>query len=73
MAHYHLHLHECGTVLEDVEGREYSSLDEVKMRVMMGEMREGRLCLGCYIVIADEDAQEVGRIRFSDAVVVTGI
>ena len=80
MTRYFLHLHECGTVLEDLEGRECASLAEATRLavenardVMIGEVREGRLCLGCYILIANDAAQEVGRVRFSEAVEVTGV
>jgi hypothetical protein len=79
MARYYLHLHECGTVLEDLEGSECASLAEavhvatVNARdVMMGEVRNGRLCLDCFISIADEKAQEVGRVLFHEAVSLSG-
>jgi hypothetical protein len=35
-------------------------------------MRAGRLCLGCYISISTASAEEVARVRFSEAVIVTG-
>jgi hypothetical protein len=79
MGRYFLHLHECGRVLNDLEGFECASLSEaiaVALKnardVMVGELREGRLCLGCYIAVADSTAQEVGRINFRDAVLITG-
>ena len=80
MARYFLHLHECGTVLEDLEGHECQSYQHAVSRavesardVMAGEMRAGRLCLGCYILIMDSAAAEVGRVNFRDVVVVTGV
>ena len=79
MARYFLHLNECGTVLDDPEGQECASLGEAThvaianaRDVMIGEMRAGRLCLGCYISIANDAAVELGRVYFRDAVVVTG-
>jgi len=79
MARYFLHLHECGTILDDPEGQECASLEEatrvatINARdVMIGDMRTGRLCLGCYISITDGSAVELGRVYFRDAVVVTG-
>ena len=79
MARYFLHLNECGTVLDDPEGQECASLEEAThvaianaRDVMIGEMRAGRLCLGCYISIANSAAEELGRVYFRDAVVVTG-
>jgi len=80
MNRYYLHLHECGTVLEDLEGYECASLQEatglaiVNARdVMMGELRSGRLCLSCFISIKNGAAEEVGRVNFRDAVLVTGL
>ena len=77
---YYLYVHECGTVLEDHEGQECASLDEAieigraaARDVMAGELRSGRLCLGCYITIMDDSATEVGRVNFRDAVQVTGL
>jgi hypothetical protein len=80
MPRYYLHLHECGAVLEDLEGQECASLDEARRRaiasardVMAGELRDGRLCLGCFISITDGSTGELGRIHFHEAVVVTGL
>jgi hypothetical protein len=80
MDRYYLHLHECGTVLEDLEGRECASLQEVTdlaienaRDVMMGELRSGRLCLGCFISITNSAREEVGRVNFRDAVAITGL
>jgi len=80
MPRYFLHLHECGTILEDLEGQECTSLDHARdvavenaRDIMIGEMRAGRLCLGCYISIATASAEEVARIRFSEAVTLTSV
>lgn len=80
MNRYFLHLHECGTVLEDLEGRECASLEEATTLaienardVMVGELRSGKLCLGCFISITNVAKEEVGRIRFRDAVMLTGV
>nr|WP_106512211.1 hypothetical protein [Sphingomonas deserti] len=79
MNRYFLHLHECGTVVEDAEGLECASLAEARQLavasardVMIGELREGRLCLDCHIVITDGSATELARVPFRDAVVVRG-
>ncbi|QAY77582.1 hypothetical protein [Sphingosinicella sp. BN140058] len=79
MNRYFLHLHECGTVIEDAEGVEYASLAEARefavasaRDVMAGEVLEGRLCLDCHIVITDDGATELARVNFRDALVVRG-
>jgi hypothetical protein len=79
MARYFLTLHECGTVLDDPDGQEWPSLEAVLSHavvsardVMMGEVRAGRLCLACFIVITDVEGKEVGRVNFAEAVTVTG-
>jgi len=78
MAHYFLHLHESEIVVEDREGQDCASLQdaitlatETARDVMTGEVREGRLRLGWYISIVNDTAEEVGRVHFRDAVVVT--
>ena len=42
-------------------------------QLMSAEVSAGRLCLGCCIVIADEDNADVGRLPFRVALVVTGL
>jgi hypothetical protein len=78
MPRYFLHLHECGTVTEDLEGQECASLEEAvrvatasARDVMAGELLAGRLCLGCHISITGSSADELGRVNFDDAVTVT--
>jgi hypothetical protein len=78
MALYYFHLHECGHLLKDLEGLECASLDEAletaranARDVMVGELRQGRLCFSWSISIVDASAQEVARLRFRDAVTVT--
>lgn len=78
MTRFYFNLDECGTTLEDVEGREYSTLEQAMAAaidsardVMAGEIRAGRLCLGCCIRIIDDDGKEVGCIAFNEAVEVS--
>jgi hypothetical protein len=80
MARYFLHLHECGTVLRDLEGQECATLQEAlhvallsARDVMTWELRSGKLCLGCHISVADPSGHELGRVDFRDAVSVTGM
>jgi hypothetical protein len=78
MPRFYLHLHECGSVLEDFEGLECASAEHAAQLaltnardVMMGDLRDGRLCLSSHISISD-GTREVGRVIFRDAVVITG-
>jgi hypothetical protein len=80
MSRYFLHLHECGTTIPDLEGLEFSSVEEARLvaidnarDVMVGEVRAGRLCLGCYISIENDAAEEIARVNFRDALTVTGV
>ena len=79
MPRYHFHLHECGDITPDEEGVEIANLDDAHTwaiqaarDVMCGEVETGHLCLGCAIVIADAQGQEVGRVPFKQAVKVVG-
>jgi hypothetical protein len=80
MARYLFHLHECGTVLDDEEGSELTDIEAARAHavqaardVMCAEVKAGRLCFGCCIVIEDERGTEVGRVPFRDVLTVTGI
>ena len=77
---FYLHLHECGTILADEEGMELpdvAAARRIAIRaardVMVGEIMDGRLCLGCAIVIEDADHVEIARIEFRNAIAVSGI
>jgi hypothetical protein len=80
MTHYFFHLDECGSVTEDLEGREMVDLDAARAAaivaardVMGGELARGVLCLACHIDIVDYEGQHLMRVLFSDAVRVTGL
>lgn len=80
MQRFYFHLHECGTVTEDEEGRLLADLAAARVvalaearQVMSAEVSEGRLCLGCCIVIADDQWVEVSRVPFRDSLLVTGL
>jgi hypothetical protein len=80
MQRYFLHLHECETVLEDVEGHECATLQEATRMavvaardIMAGELRAGQLCLTSFILIADSLSNEVGRVSFRDVVLISGL
>ena len=77
---YFFHLDECGTVITDPEGTEMAdvaaatdrAMDEAR-EIMSAEIRHGKLCLGCCIVIEGSDGAEVARVHFRDAVAISGI
>ena len=80
MTCYFFNLHECGTVLEDEEGRELPDLDTARATavadaraIMCAEVAEGRLCLSCSIVVRDAAGQEVLTVPFKDALVLTEV
>ena len=80
MVRYFFHLHECGRLTEDREGIECASREEAMdvalssaRDVMVGELRAGKLCLACYITITEGSNGEIGRVRFRDAVSVSGL
>jgi hypothetical protein len=79
MARFFFHLHECGSILPDDEGveREPCELHTAALAaardVMCGEIVRGKLCLSCFILIKDENRQEVMRVTFREAVDVSGL
>ncbi|MDP5280124.1 hypothetical protein Q9Q95_14435 [Sphingomonas sp. DG1-23] len=80
MVRYYLHLEECGTLTEDREGVELADAAfarELAVRaardVMSHEVKHGRLCLSCTIVISDAAGRELERMPFKDALTLTGI
>ncbi|MES2753855.1 MAG: hypothetical protein V4659_04245 [Pseudomonadota bacterium] len=80
MARYFLDLHECGAVIDDLDGIEAESLDEVRTKVlsairdvMCGEIREGRLCLSCHIDARGPDGRSVMTVPFRDAIAISGL
>ena len=79
MALYFFHLHECGTVTRDSEGRELADMAQARAAgliearsVMADEGAHGRLCLACHIQIEAAGTGDTSIVHFHDAVVVTG-
>ena len=77
---YFFHLHECGTIIEDVDGVDVpdaAAARAVAIRaardIMAGEIKDGKLCLSCSIVIESDDRTEIDRLLFKDAVKVVGL
>ena len=80
MAIYYFNLHECGTPLLAEEGVEFPDLEAAREEavraardVMASEMKEGRLCLSCCIMIEDAERVEIARVDFRDAVAISGL
>ena len=79
MTKYLFHLHECGIVTQDEEGREMAS-DEAAHRyaetaaraIICSEIEDGTLCLGCHIEIENSDTGERHVVEFRDVVRITG-
>ena len=80
MPRFYFHLHECGTIIDDPEGSELADVDAARdkavaeaRQVMSSEVLEGRLCLGCCIIVEDGGHHELLRIPFREAIALTGI
>ena len=80
MPRFFLHLHECGTLIDDEDGVVLADLADARSRavleartVMSSEVREGRLCLSCYILVETERHEEVYRLPFHEALTITGL
>jgi hypothetical protein len=75
---FYFNLHECGTLIPDDEGRQCDagSLREIAIGeardIMSGEIKLGKLCLGCRIDVLDEQHELVLSVPFAEAVAVTG-
>lgn len=80
MPHFYFNLYECGELTPDEEGRDVANADAARAQaireareIMCAEVSEGRLCLGCAIVVVDADGTETMRVPFRDAVTITGL
>ena len=80
MSLYHFHLHECGKVSLDEEGHEVASIEQAREEairaargIMCSEVASGHLCLACYILIENDQQDEVLRVQFKDAISLSGL
>jgi hypothetical protein len=78
MTRFFFHLHECGRVTNDLEGRELPDLaaaqhhaEAAARDIMCSEMVDGELCLACHIEIENCDDGARSTVRFRDAVRIT--
>jgi hypothetical protein len=76
---FYLHLIECGWRTNDEEGVECETLGaaeklaiDAARDVMAADVRAGRLCLSCSIVIENAAYKPVTTIHFADALIITG-
>ena len=79
MIHFMFHLHECGVVTEDEEGRDLPDFEsarhyaEIAARaIMCSELEDGDICLGCHIEIENRDTGERHIVAFRDVVRIVG-
>lgn len=75
MPRFFLHLHHCGTLVPDEEGREFPSLEVAVERatreareLLSAEVAEGKLCLGCQIEVVEESTGRAIIVPFSATV-----
>ena len=76
MSTFRFRYHECdGTVSDLSSNMDISDLSAARRlalaqarEIMAGEIRRGRLCLSCWIVISDEHGNNVATLHFGDAV-----
>jgi hypothetical protein len=80
MERYFFHLHECGTVTPDEEGRELEGLDaargvgvEAAREIMAADLCAGEICLSCHIDVTDRSGAVVLTIPFRDTVTISGL
>lgn len=72
--------HECdGNITADGVAREAVNLDAARelateraREIMAAEVRKGRLCISCWIVISDQSGHYLATVQFFDALEVRG-
>ena len=80
MPHFHFHLDECGITTPDADGSDHEDLDAARRaatvaarEIMCEELKDGRLCLSCFIDIADPSGRSLARLDFADVVKISGL
>jgi hypothetical protein len=75
MPRFFFHLHDCGRLVSDEEGREFPSIEAAVARaqieareLLADEIRDGRLCLGCQIEVVEETTGRTIIVPFSSTV-----
>jgi len=77
---FYFNLHECGTTVEDEEGRFCENVAEARDKaledargIMASEVMEGKLCLACRLDVLDEGHALVLELPFAEAVDIEGL
>lgn len=80
MGRYFFHLHECGTLISDEEGMDFTDLDGARENaiaaardVMSAEVKAGKLCLGCRIEVKDQSGAILLILPFREALMLRGL
>ncbi len=80
MAIYYFNVQECGTLKEDLVGREFARFEaaqehalEIARNIMSDEVREGRLCVACNVDILDADRKLLVAVPFRQALAIIGV
>jgi hypothetical protein len=80
MAIYYFNIQECGTLDEDLVGRECADLTEahahafaIARRIMSEEIREGRLCVACNVDILNAERTLIQVVPFRQALSISGL
>jgi hypothetical protein len=75
LARFFLHLHNCGTLIPDDEGRDFPNLEAAVERakyeareLLAAEVTQGKLCLGCQIEVVEESTGRSIVVPFSATV-----
>ncbi len=80
MTKYYFHVHECGTVTKDPQGKmliDLASAFQVAIRkawsTMAFEVANGKLCLACHIEIENAETGERTKVPFRETLRLQGI
>ncbi|MBB5712922.1 DUF6894 family protein [Sphingomonas xinjiangensis] len=75
MARFFFHLHDCGTLIADDEGRDFLDMNDavkqakIEARALLAaEVAEGKLCLGCRIEVVEESTGRAIIVPFAATV-----
>lgn len=76
---FYFNLHECGSIVEDEEGRVCEDAADARDKafceareIMASEVKSGKLCLGCRMDVLDEKQALVLTVPFRDAIKISG-
>lgn len=80
MPKFYMDLHECGLIIADEHGFEFSNAEAARTAalaaarsIMAAQVQEGRLCLDCRIEVRDADRRSVMTLPFRSAIELSGV